>query len=78
MILHTFMESYDFTDKTVIPFNTHEGSGQSGTQGTIAAKLSGATVLQGFAMQGRTAQRLTGSGMDTTVKNWLDGLGLVK
>lgn len=78
MILHTFMESYDFTDKTVIPFNTHEGSGQSGTQGTIAAKISGATVLQGFAMQGRTAQRLTGSGMDTTVKNWLDGLGLVK
>ena len=78
MILHTFMESYDFTGKTVIPFNTHEGSGQSGTQGTIAAKLSGATVLQGFAMQGRTAQRLTGSGMDATVKNWLDGLGLVK
>ncbi len=27
----TFLESYDFTGKTVIPFNTHEGSGSSGT-----------------------------------------------
>ena len=78
MILHTFMESCDFTGKTVIPFNTHEGSGQSGTQSTIASKLSGAAVLQGLAMRGSAAQRLTGDGTDATVKNWLDGLGLVK
>ena len=78
MILLTFLESYDFTGKTVIPFNTHEGSGQSGTQRVIADKLSTATVLQGLAMRGTTAQRLTGSGTDATVKNWLDGLGLAK
>ena len=75
MILHTFMESYDFTGKTVIPFNTHEGSGQSGTQRTINEKLSDATVLQGLAMRGSTAQELTCDGTDATVKNWLDGLG---
>ena len=75
MILHTFMESYDFTGKTVIPFNTHEGSGQSGTQSTIASKLSGATVLQGLAMRGSTAQALKCDGSDATVKNWLDSLG---
>lgn len=78
MILHTFMESYDFSGKTVIPFNTHEGSGQSGTQSAIAAKLSGATVLQGLAMQGRTAQTLKCDGTNATVKNWLDGLGLTR
>lgn len=78
MILHTFMESYDFAGKTVIPFNTHEGSGQSGTQGTIANKLSGATVLQGLAMQGRTAQALKCDGTNAAVKNWLDGLGLTR
>ena len=78
MILHTFMESYDFSGKTVIPFNTHEGSGQSGTQSTIANKLSGATVLQGLAMQGRTAQALKCDGTNATVKNWLDGLGLTR
>ncbi len=78
MILHTFMERYDFAGKTVIPFNTHEGSGQSGTQSAIANKLSGATVLQGLAMRGSTAQALVCAGTDATVKNWLDGLGLVK
>lgn len=78
MILHTFMEGYDFTGKTVIPFNTHEGSGQSGTQSTITNTLSGATVLQGFAMRGSTAQALKADGTDATVKNWLDGLGLAK
>ena len=78
MILHTFMESYDFTGKTVIPFNTHEGSGQAGTQSTIAHKLSGATVLQGLAMRGSTAQRLAADGTDAAVNNWLDGLGLAK
>ena len=77
MILHTFMESYDFTGKTVIPFNTHEGSGQSGTQSVIRGKLSGATVLQGLAMQGSTAQKLAEPyGNNAAVKNWLDGLGL--
>ena len=76
MILHTFMESYDFTGKTVIPFNTHEGSGQSGTQSTIASKLSDATVLQGLAMQGSTAQMLKCDGSDATVRDWVEGLGL--
>ena len=77
MILHTFMESYDFTGKTVIPFNTHEGSGQSGTQSAIADKLTGAKVLQGLAMRGSTAQSLAEPyGSDATVKNWLDGLGI--
>ena len=77
MILHTFMENYDFTGKTVIPFNTHEGSGQSGTQSVIANKLSHATVLQGLAMRGSTAQALKCDGTDAAVKNWLDGLGLL-
>lgn len=78
MILHSFMESYDFTGKTVIPFNTHEGSGQAGTQSAIADKLSSAEVLQGFAMKGSTAQELPCDGTDTTVKSWLDDLGIGK
>ena len=54
--IHTFMESYDLTGKTVIPFNTHEGSGQSGTQSVIENALPNSTVLQGLAVQGKTAQ----------------------
>ena len=79
MILHTFMESYDFTGKTVIPFNTHEGSGQSVTQTTIQEKLTGATVLQGLAMLGETAQKLSAPyGSDPMVHTWLDGLGIAQ
>ena len=29
-IIYTFIEEYDFTGRTIIPFNTHEGSGLSG------------------------------------------------
>lgn len=35
-ILYTFFETYDFSDKTIVPFNTHGRSGFSGTQETIA------------------------------------------
>lgn len=74
MIMHSFMESYDFDGKTVIPFNTHEGSGQADTQNTIEGKLIGAKVLQGFAMRGSEAQELACDGTDAAVKKWLEGL----
>ena len=74
MILYSFMESYDFTGKTVIPFNTHEGSGQAGTQKMIESKLDGAAVLKGFAMQGSEAQGLKYDGTNESVRNWLDSL----
>ena len=74
MILYSFMESYDFTGKTVIPFNTHEGSGQAGTQKTLESKLDGAAVLKGFAMQGSEAQGLKCDGTYESVRNWLDSL----
>ena len=35
MIVYNFLESYDFSEKTVIPFCTHGGSGLSGTESTI-------------------------------------------
>ena len=49
--VRTFMETHDLTGKTVIPFNTHEGSGQSGTQQVIETALPGSTVLLGLAIQ---------------------------
>ena len=51
-----FLESYDLTGKTLIPFNTHEGSGQSGTAAEIAAAAPNAQMLEGIAIQGRVAQ----------------------
>ncbi|MBR1763579.1 MAG: hypothetical protein IJ731_09500 [Eubacterium sp.] len=28
MIMYTFFDTYDFSGKTIVPFNTHEGSGK--------------------------------------------------
>ena len=73
--IYTFLESYDLTGKTVIPFNTHEGSGQSGTQQVIANVLPGSTVLQGLAVRGKTAQE-DPEQTQALVDEWLEGLGM--
>ena len=52
----TFLENYDLSGKKLIPFNTHEGSGQSGTVSEIAASAPNAEMLEGIAIQGRVAQ----------------------
>ena len=39
MIINTFLEKYDFVGKTIIPFNTHAGSGAAGSYEAIKEKL---------------------------------------
>ena len=50
MVVYTFLESYDFSDKTIIPFCTHEGSGLSGTARSVASTCPGVRVLDGLAI----------------------------
>ena len=51
MPLYTFLESYDFSGKTIIPFVTHGGSGFSRTISTIQELQPGATVAEdGFSV----------------------------
>nr|WP_294999540.1 flavodoxin [uncultured Methanobrevibacter sp.] len=73
MIMYTFMEDYEFSGKKVIPFNTHEGSGDAGTYNTIKEKLSGADVnTNGLALDGKTSR--SEEGKQQTI-DWLKGLG---
>ena len=72
-IVYTFMEEYDLSGKTIIPFNTHEGSGDAGTYDTIKSKLSKSNVnTNGLALQGKVAR--TDEGKEKTI-NWLKELG---
>ena len=72
-IVYTFMEKYDLSGKTIIPFNTHEGSGNAGTYNTIKSKLSKSNVnTNGLALQGKVAR--TDEGKEKTI-NWLKELG---
>ena len=73
MAVYTFMESYDWSGKVVIPFCTHEGSGLSGTDSSIAS-VTGAQVLTAIDMRGSTAQKLNDD-TKQTVRTWLDDLG---
>ena len=73
MIMHTFFESYDFNGKKVIPFNTHEGSGDAGTYSTVQKDLLKANVTtDGLALDGKTAR--SDDGKQKTI-DWLKGLG---
>lgn len=73
MIMYTFMEDYDFNGKNVIPFNTHEGSGDAGTYQSIQSKLPNAKVnTKGLALDGKTAR--SDDGKQQTI-DWLKGLG---
>ena len=73
--IYSFIESYDLSGKTVIPFNTHEGSGQSGTQRVIENALPNSTVLPGLAIQGKVAQE-DAERTRELVDTWLEGLGM--
>ena len=42
--LYTFLEEYDFSGKTIIPFTVHGGSGLAGTPDTIAQLQPNATI----------------------------------
>ena len=71
MIVYNFLESYDFAGKTVIPFCTHGGSGLSGTEKTIAGICEGATMQDGLAVAGTTAQNDRDSA-EKAVTEWLN------
>lgn len=72
-ILYTFFETYDFSGKTIVPFNTHGGSGFSGTRETIAELEPNATVLEGKSISRNSIADARGEIVD-----WLGEIGMLK
>ena len=56
MVVYTFLESYDFTGKTIIPFCTNEGSGMGSSVRFIKKLCPGASVHDGTPIHGAEAQ----------------------
>ena len=71
MICYTFLESYDFSGKTIIPFCTHAGSGNAGTQSKIQSAAPNATVKEVLAIAGTDTQNDPDS-VKTAVTEWLN------
>lgn len=69
-IVSTFMESYDFAGKTIVPFCTSGGSGMGSSATNLEQLTSGAEWLEG--------QRLNGSDSQDEVMEWVNSLGLDK
>ena len=57
MVLYSFLESHNLAGKTIIPFNTHGGSGFSDTINTIASLQPSAKVIKnGYTVSRDTVQ----------------------
>lgn len=57
MCVYTFLEAHDFSEKTIVPFCTHEGSGLGSTESKLKKALSGTNFKRGLAIQGIVAQK---------------------
>lgn len=67
-IINTFLESYDFTGKTVVPFATSGGSGMGKTNTELAPSCPGAVLLDGKMLNGMQSQ--------AGLKEWIGSLDL--
>ena len=68
-IIETFLESYDFSDKTVVPFATSGGSGMGKTVSILEPFCAASTKwLPG--------KRLSSRESAASVQKWVDSLGL--
>lgn len=67
-IINTFLESYDFSGKTVIPFATSGGSGMGKTNAGLAPSCPGAVLLDGKMLNVMQSQ--------ADLKAWVESLNL--
>lgn len=56
-IVYTFLESYDFSGKTVIPFATSGGSGMGQTNARLPPSCKGAKLLDGKVFKRSTSHK---------------------
>lgn len=71
MPLYTFLEEYDFSGKTIIPFNSHGGSRFSNTIETIASYEPDADVIA----DGFTVSRDDVVDVEADLVEWVHSIG---
>ena len=71
MAVWTFLEAYDFSGKTLIPFCTHEGSGIGHSEQDIATLCPQSTLLKGLAIYGSRV-----NAAQQEIANWLRKIGM--
>ena len=72
MAVFTFLEQYDFSDKTILPLCTNEGSGMGGSERDIGKAAPGANVKKGLSITGSSA-----ANSGDAVRKWLAANGVL-
>lgn len=67
-IINTFLESYDLTGKTIIPFATSGGSGMGKTNEKLLPSCKGAKLLEGKVLKANASA--------SELDKWVAGLNL--
>ena len=71
MIIYTFLESYDWTGKTLVPFCTSGGGGFGRSLDKLSDSAPGAEILEGLHVSGSSVD-----GAGEEIASWIDGLNL--
>ena len=71
MAMYSFFDEYDFSGKTIVPFNVHNGSRFSRTIQTIEELEPDASVIE----NGFTVSEQTVADADSDVAAWLEEIG---
>lgn len=71
MPVYTFLETYDWAGKTLVPFCTSGGSGFGRSLDKLPGSAPGAAILEGLHIHGDSVGGAAGD-----VAAWVDGLGL--
>ena len=74
MAVDTFLESYDFNGKTIIPFCTSASNYMTGKEVNIPKFAKGSTVREGLGLQGKRCQDDPES-VRQDINKWLTDLG---
>jgi len=69
----TFLSSYDFTRKTIVPFMTHEGSRMGRYASDIKKLCPKAKILEGLPVRGSNVKEAKGN-----VNKWLREIKVIK
>lgn len=73
MVVYSFLDEYDLSGKTIIPFCTHGGSGLSGTVSSIKNAEPSADVKEGLAIRDNALDS-----SDSAIESWLGNNGFTR
>ncbi len=74
MAIHSFLEEYDFSGKTIVPFVTHGTGGLAGTIEDVTAALpDSVTILEPIGVYRPEVDEAR-----PDVNEWLDSLGFTE